>query len=224
MTAFPMLAAVGRSKIRLVAATTSSTNQVLISAKAREGDLAVLFDASFNVESRPNTALPTGWGSHINDSYKQEVAGKTISGGRAIISSKILTAGDAGATVTGMDTNATVRKTLLVFRARKPIIARSAVDPKGYIGLADPDQRDLTFGANAPPAIVLAFAATANTGNGDVAFTVQTPPFEELVANTGNQITGYTIFQDGDAVPDQSFDMDDLSRNAMFGLYLQIAT
>lgn len=103
------------------ASATSSAATITIPATAQAGDLAVLFDLARDIVSTPTLVTPSGW-TTISD----------LTGGRgaAVLSYKILAAGEPGSTITGMDGNSADAKSLVVFRAT-PTLAGVAVQDLG---------------------------------------------------------------------------------------------
>lgn len=101
-------AAAVRKTLAYVASADSSAATITIPATAQAGDLAVLYDLARNIIGTPTLVTPSGW------TTLSDLTGGT---GAAVLSYKILGAGDPGATITGMDGNIADAKSLEVFRA-----------------------------------------------------------------------------------------------------------
>ncbi len=100
---------------------TSAASTITIPATAQAGDLAVLYDLARNSSGTPTLVTPAGW------TTLSDLTGGT---GAAVLSYKILVAGDPGGTVTGMDGTSADAKSLVVFRAT-PTLAGVAVQDLG---------------------------------------------------------------------------------------------
>lgn len=100
---------------------TSTASTITIPATAQAGDLAVLYDLARNIIGTPTLVTPSGW------TTLSDLTGGT---GAAVLSYKILVAGDPGGTVTGMDGTSADAKSLVVFRAT-PTLAGVAVQDLG---------------------------------------------------------------------------------------------
>jgi hypothetical protein len=119
--------------LTFIASGSSQGSTVQIPTTARAGDIAILFD---NSTTTTNT-IPSGWTS---------IAGGTTTGIRTNVSSKILTSGEVGSTITGMA--GTTRKVVLVFRdwaTTSPTIAVST--PTVQATTAAPTNQTITAGS-----------------------------------------------------------------------------
>lgn len=160
--------------------SSSSIASITIPAVAQTGDIAILYDVT-NVTT--NNTSPSGWTQIIN---------QTTTGIRTIVSYKILTAGEAGTSVTGLGT--TTRKFIAVFRGNVPITTASVTVTGQQATTATPTTQ--TLSGEAGP--MIAFAVYSGTASSVTTrgWTVGTPV--EL-GNTGGPsiYTRYLITNSG---------------------------
>jgi hypothetical protein len=100
-----------------VSHSLSEAATIAIPAGAAAGDLGILLDGPSSTSGQPipTTVVPAGWKELLNYGRAPDSAA------RMIISTKVLTAGDIGATITGMVGTSLSNKTLIVLRPDKPI-------------------------------------------------------------------------------------------------------
>lgn len=98
-----------------ITASNNNSATITIPATAQVGDIAIFFQYAFNLSGTPGAVTITGTTDVAN-----QVAGAT-SGIRAMLSYKILNAGDIGASRTGMNGSQFDVKTIRIIRPSKPI-------------------------------------------------------------------------------------------------------
>lgn len=98
-----------------ITARTNSGNSITVPAAAQAGDIAVIFQMTRNTSGTPGSVTIPG-----TTTIADQVAGAT-SAIRAMLSYKILGAGDIGASLVGLSGSAQNYKTLRIIRPSKPI-------------------------------------------------------------------------------------------------------
>lgn len=98
---------------------TSTSASITIPAAAQAGDLAILYDLARSIASAPTLVTPSGW-TTLSDLQQSPVS--------AVLSYKILAAGEPGSTVTGMDGNSADAKSLVVLRATPALAGVTVTD------------------------------------------------------------------------------------------------
>lgn len=203
-------------------ATFSTANTISIHSSVQAStDLLVLLQFSTTDGSPPADVTPSGW-SHI---------GTVVEGGAgadARISAKyrVAQAGDAGATVTGMD-GTVDRKIILVYRGDGAI---STVTPGSYNGYADegePPAQSLNAGSGAAPLVAIAHYVVDNTNAIDPRiFTVGGSPAADNEYINGTDTFQYAKDKVYNSSPANiSVDMDDevtTADNGLQSFYLSV--
>lgn len=103
-----MLRAANTSGIQIVATATSSSSTIVVPSNCAADDVAVLFDRASSTGAIPSAVTPTNW-TRINS-----LSGVLIV--RNVVSFKVLTAGNVGSTITGMNGTNRNCKTMIVLR------------------------------------------------------------------------------------------------------------
>lgn len=171
--------------ITFVASATSTGASITIPAGAAVGDLAVLFDYGTDATPAvPSAVTPTNWTNHIN------TAGVTTA--RAMMSSRILIAGEPGSSITGMDAVTSDNKVMLVFRGSSVFTAPGASDLASVVQNTNPASQ--TANASGGTAPVIVFGAIAERNNTTpVTWNTESPAFTAEV--TSNRLrVGYIIY------------------------------
>ncbi|RJG46639.1 hypothetical protein [Mesorhizobium sp. DCY119] len=168
-----------------VAVVGSNAATITIPADSQAGDLAVMYDfaVSGNPGNAPPTTTPSGW-TLITSNNSGDLRGS--------IFYKILTGGDPGANVTGMNGGDINRKVMRVLRGRLPV---SAVTTGGW-------DQNITVTANSPgninvpasggstPLVILGFGASRGT----VSTFSSSPAFDSSNAASATR-TGYKSYK-----------------------------
>lgn len=130
-----------------------TTTTVVIPSTVKVGDVVILFDTSTSVTD----TIPTGWTS---------ISGVTTTGIRTNISYKIVTAGMAGSTITGMA--GTTRKVLLVYSANDT----TAISPINSVSVSSVNSQatsvaptNQTISMASQTGVIVGFAVYASTGS-----------------------------------------------------------
>jgi hypothetical protein len=199
--------------VTFVASAGSSGTTITIPADAQAGDVAILFDVAINTTfnaTPPTDVVPTNWTGIITSSG-------TIT--RARISRKILTAGEPGSSVTGMNGSSSDDKVMLVFRNLSPITSVSAEDWAVEITTGNPASQTVNASGETAPLIVFGMAFIAD---GTGAFSTQSPAFDATVANGDSDLlVGYKIYESSPA--DHTIDMNDLGNiNVLASGFLEV--
>lgn len=97
----------------------SGTDTITIPAAAAAGDLAILYDLARSIASAPTLVTPSGW-TTLSALQRSPVS--------AVLSYKILAAGEPGSTITGMNGNIADVKTLVVLRATPALAGVTVTD------------------------------------------------------------------------------------------------
>lgn len=191
-----------------LASATSATHQIVIPATARAGDFAVLVDLGSSI-GEPTNVVPTNW-----TQIQTEGDGSTT---RITTSGKILVAGDAGSTITGINASDD-QKVMLVFRGAQPFNTFTPSTWNEQVTGGNPSQQTVSAAGVATPVLVIGAAGEAD--DGPVAFSVATPAFDALVdVGAPDLRVGYKIYNGGPA--DHSIDMADIGNgNALVSGYV----
>jgi hypothetical protein len=159
--------------------TGSNTNTISVpsldpanpSKLVQPGDLAVLFDFACQTGGYPTFVVPSGW-THAANIFGGPVAPDVRA--RAIISYRVLTAGQPGVAVTGMNGNLRDRKIMMTFRMSRPILSVTSL-LSDTLGTMQPGTTPSTTIVNAAGntgnIIVLSFGG-AELSISDAAFSV----------------------------------------------------
>ena len=124
---------------------SSNTANITLSASAQTGDIAILYDVT-NVTT--NNTVPSGWTQIIN---------QTTTGIRTIVSYRILTAGQAGTTITGTASGS--RKFIAVYRGNIPITTATVTVTGQQATTGTPTAQSLT-GQAGPMIAYAVYSAT----------------------------------------------------------------
>jgi hypothetical protein len=125
--------------------TSSNTANITLSASAQTGDIAILYDVTLTTT---NNTVPSGWTQIVN---------QTTTGIRTIVSYRILTAGQAGTTITGTATNS--RKFIAVYRGNIPINTATVTVRGQQATTGTPSSQSLT-GEEGPMIAYAVYSAT----------------------------------------------------------------
>jgi hypothetical protein len=137
----------------------SSGPTITIPASAQTGDMAILYDMALsNSGTAPTSVVPSGWTS-VSTLTGSNANGNGI---RSIVSRRILTAGQAGSVVTGMNGSERDRKIMFVIRTAMPILGVTAVGWVSRLGGGTPSSIALSSSGGTPNMVVVAFAASEN--------------------------------------------------------------
>lgn len=168
------------SGVTFVASATSTSSGIVIPATAQVGDLAYLVDVGDEVAGG---SAPAGWTTVITTNY---------TGAYCVHSLKILTSGEPGSTVTGMNGTDGNWKVCLVFRPSSSVsnVAISSYNGEGSTG--NPSTQNVTVVGQTTPVIVI---ASTFSNNGFPAFVTETPAFSQTITQS-RQVVGFTIYNE----------------------------
>lgn len=207
----------GPTTLTFVDSAISNSATITIPAGAQEGDLAVLFDISWNGSSGPPTeVVPSTWTlctpSTIQDSASND--------DRLVASYKVLGAAPGGTSVTGMDSTSD-NKIMMVFR---PDAVITTVTPGSWNAQNtpnDPASQSVTASGQATPLVVV---ATGYDVAGLLAFSSASPAFDAVIQETGqdDMVAGYKIYNSSPA--DHTIDqIDEGNANVLASGYLRVS-
>lgn len=181
--------------LTFVASATSGGVTITIPATAQEGDICILVDSAYNSQSGTTpigvtTVVPTGFTSITITSNRYNTGGSFPFdyARKSIVSYKILASGDAGTSITGMNSDVE-DKSMVVFRPATIPAAITIFDNNSTTTGASSNPSPYTVEATATPNLVIAWSADSNLSS------TPTPTGE---VNADNDID-YFIFNDGDA-------------------------
>ncbi len=210
----------GGSSLPTYVDSTNSNNSadIVVPSGARDGDIAVLFDAVNNSSAPPPSLVtPSGWTTVVNSTFDNS---------RYAVSYKKLGSGDPGATITGMTSNNGKIKLMLVFRPGSPVSSISTPTFGTEFTNSNPSSQTVSASGQAAPLIVLGGAGVF--GASAPAFTTASPAFDGEVAlarSLSGQYSlrmGYTLY--GSSPSDHSIDKgDDGSANILWSGYLKLS-
>ncbi|MGH6922857.1 MAG: hypothetical protein ACRED5_03715 [Propylenella sp.] len=195
-----------------VSGANSESSNITIPATAAVGDLAVLFDYAQTDGSTPTNVVPTGWTQVVT------AFGGDGNEARTTVSYKILTAGNPGSSVTGINGENNY-KIMFVFRWTSTI---NTVTPSSWASQVtgnEPNSQVVSASGQATPLIVFGHAAEEGSG---VAFSTASPAFDAtMTTSSGESRAGRKIYNASPA--NHTIDMDDEgSHNALVSGYLRI--
>lgn len=202
--------AAGVSSLSYVGTADSSASTITIPATSQTGDIAILYDLAVS-GSIPTLVTPSGWTNRLN------TTGSTF---RLAVCSKILEAGEPGASITGMNGATVNNKMMMVFRPNIPIGTATFSTFTGETGPADPaSQSILASGQPAPVLVIAGCGASAGPS-----FSTASPAFDADVAASSPPLRmGYKIYNAGSTPADHTIDMADLgARNSLWGGYITV--
>jgi hypothetical protein len=134
--------------ISLFGQATSAAATITLPASIAAGDLIVLLDRARNSNlSSPATVVPSGFTSvsDVNDAFAF----------RQIVSVKLATGSEGGASITGMSGNAQNSKIVAVFRKDTVTTSLNILDVEGFASLSgNPPAQTVNCSASGQPLIV----------------------------------------------------------------------
>lgn len=205
----------GSLSLTFVTSGTSTSASIAIPASAQAGDLAVVFDGSFNTNSASITAVtPYGWTTVVNDysGYGGD------DGARLKVNRKVLVSGDLSTSPT-FSTSTTNRKMILIFRPSKAIASVTASSWNSELTSSDPSQQTVSASGQTAPLIVMAWAS-ANSASAP-AFT-DSPALTEVAMSQSDWSirVGYTVYNTGPQ--NHTIDVGDNGQNGLQSGYLSL--
>lgn len=204
-------------KVEFLTSTTSTTNTITIPATAEEGDIAILFDGGAGgTTATAGAGGPTGWTTILNQ-LVNDAGGNSM---RCICSYKILSLGEAGTSITGMDAPAD-GKIMLVFRPNFTIANVTAVTIGNVVSLADAVLQTITLTSATLPAIGCAHMR-AGTGGGNGTVTTRSVTNLTEVSNGTFQYAYYAVENSVNTVVDATADFADSGTNGLQTFYLNL--
>ena len=201
---------VGGLSIAFRTSATSSATTLTAPSTIVAGDLLVWSENSVNTSTIPTSVVPTGFTSISNNS---------VGTNRRIITAyKIAVSGDASSTITGMTTNNSLTKMLLVFSTNGATSA-SVFDIGYETTNNDPTAQTITSGTGTPPLVSIGYV---RTGSGTYSMT----PTEDGVVSTNDDVAGsffvYKIYNSSPA--DVTVDATDGgNNNTINSFYIQVS-
>lgn len=213
--AIGFMSGAGGLAMSFVASANSSSSTITIPGTAVAGDFAVLIDCAVDNTAGGSVSgvTPSGW---TNVAFTTVSSSDTV---RTMTSYRILTAGQPGTSITGMNSDYE-KKFILVFRPSTSIITAtaSAWNSEGTTG--NPSVQIVSASGVVAPLIVLAVASGSGTTSAP-SFSTESPAMTNLTAaaaNLGLRI-GYTLYNTDPS--DQSIDMNDVGENALHSGYIR---
>jgi hypothetical protein len=207
----------GPTSLSFVGSTLSNSSSILVHASAVEGDLAVLFDVSWNSSSGPPTeVVPSTW-TLCTPSTTQDSASNDT---RTVISYKVLGAAPGGTSVTGMDAISD-NKIMFVFH---PDAAISTVTLGSWASentANNPASQTVTASGQATPLLVLGLTYEVA---GASSFSTASPAFDSAVLETGqgDMYAAYKIYNSAPA--NHTIDqIDEGNANVLASGYLRVS-
>lgn len=201
----------GVTSLTFVDSAVSTGSTITVPATAAVGDIAFLFDTGRQASPGPASVVPAGW-----TPIAETVPSNTL---RIITSRRVLTSGEPGSTVTGINASTFVSKVILVFRPNATILTvthstwNTVPETNG-----DPASQSVLASGGVAPLIVFGLVTTTGTP----AFNASTTPAFTATVSSGNIIVGYRISNSAPA--DQTLDMDDLGNaNNMQSGWVEVA-
>lgn len=191
----------GSLSFTFLTSATSTSKNITIPSAALAGDVAVLCQSS-QASSSVSGVLPTGWTEPSGNANVTVTSGQTM---RTMVSYRVLTAGDGGTSIAGMD-EISDTKIMLVFRPSTSIVTTVSSTWNGEATSGNPVSQTVTASGQTTPLIVIAVAVS----EGSVpAFTTETPSMTNVTKSNShtNMRVGYTIYNSSPA--DQSIDIGD---------------
>jgi hypothetical protein len=205
----PFMSTVPVTSISFVtSAANDNSVTITIPASAQVGDVAVLFDVAENTTSCiPADVIPTDWTGIITGSYVNTSGGNGV---RCRISRKILTSGDPGTTITGLNGSLYEDKVMLVFRGNVAVSTVNDIDWALEGTSSNPAAQTVNASTlGTAPLVVLGMAQARDS---TAAFSTASPAFDATILNTDSDMrAGYKIYNSSPA--DHTIDMNDLSDN-----------
>lgn len=192
-----------------VAVVGSNTSTITIPASAQAGDLAVMYDFALGTIFAPASAVPSGWTSPIDEPASLM---------RGAVSYRILTSGNPGSTIAGMNGAGRNRKIMRVLRGGSPVTSVTAGDWTQDLSPGGVGPLTVTAAPAATPLIVIAFAASEN----DVDSFASSPAFDTV---NGVSVTrsGYKNYASGTASNHTINSADRGDSNGLSAGYFQIS-
>lgn len=170
------------------ASFNDSTATIVLPSVISRGDLIILIDGAWNVAGIPTAITPTGFTNIANDGLGIH---------RAMLSYKVATGSEAGATVTGMSGDSINRKIAKVFRPN----AQAAVTISGInhqITDSAPTNQTIAVGSAVKPLIAL-MAAYQLSGVTGRSFTIGGSDAKDSELTAGTNI--YLIWKIVNSAP-----------------------
>lgn len=181
----PMMTQDASITLSFVDSATSTGETITIPAGAQEGDVAVLFDWSQQVNGAATELVPTGFISIDQDSVIGRRFGKILFGTSVVASYRELGSGEGGSSVTGMN-HTNNRKVMLVFRPSAPISSITITGKTSELTNKDPAAQ--TSPAGSSPLVKVAVSASNNSAS----FTTEIPTMNKV--SVSSMVAGYLIY------------------------------
>jgi hypothetical protein len=154
--------------LTFVDSATSGGASIKIPATAQEGDICILVDSAYRSLSGSSptgvtTVVPSGFTTIANTTNRYNTGGSfpVDYARRSIVSRKILTSGDAGTSITGMN-EASESKVIVVFRPATIPTTVTIFDNNGTTAISGSNPSPYTIEATATPNLVIAWSANSN--------------------------------------------------------------
>ena len=204
------------SSFTYVGAGTSTAVTVTIPATAAVGDLAILYDNVQNSSSTiPTSVTPAGWTAVRSDTVYDSSFPISF---RCNVSIKILTSGEPGSTVTGMNAQYN-DKQILVFRHNRTINNATVYSLAGEASVSAPANQTLTLSAGPTPLVGVAFWGTYNltTTRGDSAGIMT-----EIIGADSYLYGKYVIYNVGSSPVDTTLSAADDGTTHLVSFYVSV--
>lgn len=199
--------------------SSHDSSTVTIPATAQAGDLAVLFDGAVKYGFSgdiPSTVVPSGWTSIKNIT----MGTNDFHAVRSIGSCRVLTAGEPGSSIVGMNSDYE-NKMVAIFRPDRTITTVTPSTWEGQITNGNPSSQSIAPSSETATVIVLSFACNyASTPT----FSTASPAFDAEASLSDNNIRfGYAIYDAGTPPQNHTVDIGDAgAANILMSGYLTI--
>lgn len=185
------------------------TSSLVIPGTAQAGDLAILVTAAHGGSIAKT--WPSGW-TEVREDHD-------VDDSRMVSGYKILTSGDIGATITGMN-DSEEHILLIVFRPNKPINAASIYTINGEATISNPVAQTIAMSTLTGPMVGVVFMSGTNGIT-----SVVTPSVMTEVPFVGNStgFAAYKIYNKADTPVNITVDMNDAGDNVMQSWAIKVA-
>lgn len=207
----------GPTTLTFIGSTISNSSSILVHADALEGDLAVLFDISWNSSSGPPTeVVPSTWNLCTPSTIQDSASNDT----RLVASYKVLGAAPGGTSITGMDAISD-NKGMMVFRPNAPITTVTPGSWNAENTANNPAAQVVAASGQATPLVIVGVGYDVA---GLLAFSSASPAFDAEIQETGqdDMVFGYKIYNSSPA--DHTIDqIDEGNANVLASGYLRVS-
>jgi len=205
--------------LSFVASATSSATSITLPAGIQAGDIIALWDKAASINATPTTIIPTGFTS-VGNIFNSVPSSLTYLA-RSIMSYKIASGSEGGASIAGMSSDGIVHKIAMVFR---PNFTPSTATPKsvgGEVTVNNPASQTVSASSGTVPLIVFGFYGQTNNAISPRTFS---PSEDGEISTSTICFAKYKIYNGAATPANHSVDMDDEGDlNILQSFYLEIA-